>query len=239
MLMREDECSAQDNRDWLLGHFAALLHAQEPESVLDVGCGNGLLMKACRERGIAAKGIDLPGPGLDALVTDGLDVREGSANALPFESGSMDWVTLRHVPHHLKEPAPAFAEALRVARKGVLLAEPCFDETLASQRNALALDHWEKRQHRRQGMFHADDLDVAALLALMPPGFEGRFDVEVHVSLRLRARSREQFAIDAAELVPDLPGDHVERVALAGLSADLERDGLTWNGSSCLLLTRR
>ena len=105
MSMHAEECSAQDNRDWLLGHFATLLHAQEPRSVLDVGCGNGLLMKACLERGVATTGIDLPGPGLDALGADGLDVREGTAAALPFEDGSVDWVTLRHVPHHLEQPA--------------------------------------------------------------------------------------------------------------------------------------
>lgn len=229
---------AQENHEWLLGQFLELLLAQNPASVLDVGCGAGGLLKRCLARGVPATGIDRPGERLDALMAEGLDVREGSAYDLGVQEGSVDWILMRHIPHHLEDPARAFAEALRVAARGVLIAEPCFDESLPCQLSAVALDVWEKAQHRRRGMVHDEVLDLGALLAALPADFAATHRVQVHLHHRLRSRSVEAFAASARELLTDLPDAGAEERRLEQLLERLHRDGLSWNGSRCLLLTR-
>jgi len=233
------ELEASENHEWLLGEFVRLLLRQRPDSVLDVGCGAGLLLKACHRNGIETIGVDQPGPRLDALREEGFDVREGTAYSLAFEDRSVDWVTMRHVPHHLEDPARAFAEALRVSREGLIVAEPYFDPSLPSQRTAIALDRWEKGQHRRRGMYHAEVIDLGPLLDLMPEGYESRFRIETQRSLRLRRRSIADFQRDAEALLADLPESRTERDSLAGLLVELEESGLTWNGSLCVCLRRR
>ncbi len=233
------EVEGQENHEWLLERFLDLLVRAEPASVLDVGCGSGKLMKRCLERGIQTSGIDQGSPTLEALKQEGLDVRVGSAYELPLQDRSVDWVLLRHVPHHLADPNRAFAEALRVARKGVLIAEPCFDGSLACQRSAVALDVWEKAQHRRGGMIHDEVIDLGGLLAALPAGYQDAFEAEVHIHRRLRSRSVEAFQSTALGLLEDLQNPDAERRTLELLLQRLRRDGLSWNGSMCLMLTRR
>ncbi|MFT6363656.1 MAG: 2-polyprenyl-3-methyl-5-hydroxy-6-metoxy-1,4-benzoquinol methylase, partial [Planctomycetota bacterium] len=60
-------CTARENHEWLIGEYLDRLAAQEPASVVDVGCGSGMLLKACRQRGIRATGIDAEGPNLEEL----------------------------------------------------------------------------------------------------------------------------------------------------------------------------
>ncbi len=233
------DLDARANHEFLLGEFLHLLFRCAPESVLDVGCGTGQLLDACAQRGIHAFGLDQPGPRLDELIERGIDAREGTAYTLPFEDRSVDWVTMRHIPHHLEHPARAFAEALRVARHGVLIAEPHFDTSLPSQRGAFALDRWEKRLDREGGMFHAEVLDLGALLAALPSDVDAEWEVEAQRSLRLRARSIADFASRAEERVASLQDADAERATLAALVVELETLGLTWNGSLCVSVRRR
>ena len=100
--MTRTDFTQEESHQGLLEGFVELLLAQEPRSVLDVGCGGGGLMRACLARGLAVTGIDRRGERFDrleALAAEGLDVHAGSAYDLPFEGGAFDWVTLRHVPH--------------------------------------------------------------------------------------------------------------------------------------------
>jgi SAM-dependent methyltransferase len=227
----------QVNHLWLLQHFVDLLESFKPQSVLDVGCGAGGLLKACSAAGITVQGLDQGSPRLDALVAEGFDVIEGSAYELPLEADSVDWVTLRHVPHHLDKPELALAEALRVSRCGVLCAEPCFDESLACQRSAVALDVWEKQQHRREGMYHAEVLSLGELLALLPQSAANSIKVQVHTHFHPRGRDVTAFEVIARQLVESLPAEHEHQVALNQLLPELHRTGLSWNGSMCLVLT--
>lgn len=232
-------CTARENHEWLIGEYLDRLAKQKPTKVLDVGCGSGMLLKACQERGITAAGIDGAGPNLDALREAGFEVSEGSAYSMPFGDRCVDWISLRHVPHHLEDPRRAFAELLRVADRGVILAEPHFDLSELSQAGAESLDVWEKRQHRRRGMVHDEVYDLGALLQMMPEGYEGDFHVEAHRTLRLRGREVAKFATEAGELLAELDPEHEECLALKGLIRDLEQTGLTWNGSLLVVLTRR
>jgi SAM-dependent methyltransferase len=239
MNLNLEECSAADNHLWLIEEFVTVLAAYQPKSVLDVGCGAGMLLKTCKARGMNVSGVDQPGPRLAELKADGFYVQEGSAYELPMEPGSVDWITLRHVPHHLKDPARAFRELLRVARCGVLLAEPTYDARVPSQQCSGRADSWEKRQHRRGGMYHAESYDLAGLLDLMPEGYETEFSIEVRETLRLRSASLEDFRRRADSLTAELPSDDPECTAKEALLAEAGETGLSWNGSLLLTLVRR
>ncbi len=225
-----------DNHDWLFERFLDELWKQDARHVLDVGCGGGRLLAVARERGISATGVDQEGPRLAALRADGFSVLDGRAEELPFPNDAYDWVTLRHVPHHLEDPARGLAEALRVARIGVLVAEPWFDPAIASQAAALEYDRFEKRQHRRAGRVHGESLRLTDLLGLIPGALSESLEVEAHQWLRLRARDAGAALEEARALVVDLAADDPEHDALARLASRVAEDGLSWNGSvACVL----
>lgn len=229
--------AAEENARWLKRRYQAFLFEAEPRSILDVGCGAGDLLREAARRDVSATGLDAAGPRLDACRADGLTVTEGSAYDLPFDDESFDWVAMRHVPHHLEDPARAFAEALRVARSGFLVAEPWFDTTLASQRAAIHLDVWEKTQHRRRGMYHSEVHELDALLAFANASDAWTVEVERH--LWLHDRSIPEFEREARELLNELPEDAEQASELDRLLDRLRADALTWNGSLCLRWRRR
>lgn len=233
------ESEGEENHQWLLAEFCELLARQAPESVLDVGCGSGNLMRAMRGRGLSVRGLDQASERLDALGAEGFEVHAGSAYELPFYDRSVDWLAMRHVPHHLEDPARAFREALRVADRGLLIAEPHFDASLPCQRGAQALDVWEKRQHRRRGMHHDEVYDLGALLQLLPPEVETQYELHVTRHFRPRARALAPFAEASASLLDDVPTGDAEHQAREDLLAQLKESGLSWNGSLCLSLRRR
>lgn len=229
--------SAVENYSHLRERFADRLLAQHPASVLDVGCGDGALMLRCQAAGVPAIGIEATSGALAELRARGLEVLHGIAEALPLADGACDWVTLRHVPHHLTDPAAAVADALRVCRTGVLVAEPWFDPRVPSQRTALEADRWLKRQHRRQGMVHEEALDTEALLATLPA--YPTLDVEVDIALRLRSRAAQDLVDEAAPLLAALPIGDADHAAFAELMATIERDGLSWNGTLIVAVRQR
>ena len=238
--MSPTEITQEESHVGLLAGFVELLLDQSPRTVLDVGCGSGGLLRACAERGLVVAGVDRPGDRFDrleALAGEGFAVHAGSAYDLPFADGAFDWVTLRHVPHHLERPAEAIAEALRVAGTGLLVGEPCFDERVPGQAAAHALDVWEKRQHRRGGMYHDEVHTEAALRAMLRDGL-GPVQVDAVTIPPVGMRSVPSFLESARALLARLPEDATEAAALDALVEQLERDGLAWNGTVCVLVRK-
>jgi ubiquinone/menaquinone biosynthesis C-methylase UbiE len=92
--------------------------------LLEVGCGTGLLLARLAQVARSAKGIDLS-PGMLARASArGLDVRQGSAGALPFPDHTFDVTCSFKVLAHVPAIEQALAEMARVTRPdGVMLAE--------------------------------------------------------------------------------------------------------------------
>jgi len=222
----------EENTEFNRSEFFARLTALKPSSVLDVGCGSGDILRRCKLAGIEATGVE-PSPDLE--LTRGLHVIDSEAETLPFDDASFDWVTMRFVPHHLREPALAFAEAIRVCRSGFLVAEPWFDTSLASQRTSLALDEWVKRQHRRGGMVHESVLSADELIRALP---SREFELQVDTSMRVRSWPLDHVEEEVRAHLAALPAEHADRSGFADLRSDIERDGITWNGSVFVIVRR-
>lgn len=210
--------------------FERALRQTKPASVLDIGCGSGALVQALSQDGIPAFGIERQPS--DSARARGRALA-ADAEQLPFPDGSFDWVVMRHVPHHLKRPAAAFAEAWRVCKSGLLLAEPWYDTEIPSQRQALEIDRWLKHKDRRRGMFHADILSATDLIALLPQ--EAKCQVQTLAPLHpyLEATLERELS-QAAGPIPLRPEEQAQRTRFLHAA----RTGtVTMNGT--LILTAR
>lgn len=94
------------------------------ETLLDVGCGTGVVARAAHRRGVRATGVDL-NEGMLAVarrVGPGVDWRRGAVEDLPFADGSFDRATAAFLLMFLPDPGAALAEVRRVLAPGGTVA---------------------------------------------------------------------------------------------------------------------
>ncbi len=101
-----------------------------PESVLDVGCGEGVLTSEWADRldGGRIVGIDLDDPKLRAEWEKrrraNLEYRAEEASSLSFDDDEFDVATAIEVLEHVPEPEATLAEMARVAARYLLVSVP-------------------------------------------------------------------------------------------------------------------
>jgi SAM-dependent methyltransferase len=128
---------AADAYDRFMGRYslelspqlADLAGVQEGQRVLDVGCGPGALIAELVERGADVSGVD-PSPQFVAAVRErypGVDVRQASAEQLPFEDGSFDAALAQLVVHFMADPVRGISEMARVTRADGVVAASVWD----------------------------------------------------------------------------------------------------------------
>lgn len=90
-----------------------------PESVLDVGCGEGELAERIqKELGATVVAIDQSARMVEISRGRGVDARVGNAQRLPFGDGDFDVVLAAWVLHHVQGLPETIAELRRVLRPG-------------------------------------------------------------------------------------------------------------------------
>jgi 2-polyprenyl-3-methyl-5-hydroxy-6-metoxy-1,4-benzoquinol methylase len=101
-----------------------------PESVLDVGCGEGVLTVQWADRLGDGRvvGIDLDDPKLrsewEKRARPNLEFRAEEATSLSFADDEFDMATAIEVLEHVPEPEATLAEMARVARRWLLVSVP-------------------------------------------------------------------------------------------------------------------
>src|SRR5688572_13244692 len=145
--------------------FRSEIAALKPESLCDVGCGAGTLLSYARSLGIAAAGIEPDPAKIAESRAQGLDVRAATAEALPFPDAAFDLVTFENSLHHVTGIGRALAEAMRVARRAVVIVDPWFDLSIPSQAVGDRYERWMKALDRMTGMVHWDPIPAGEIIA--------------------------------------------------------------------------
>jgi 2-polyprenyl-3-methyl-5-hydroxy-6-metoxy-1,4-benzoquinol methylase len=148
-----------------------------PRSLLDVGCGEGMLTHGWARRLGDGRvvGIDLDDPHLHAewerRRAPNLEYRVMKAEHLPFADGEFDLATAIEVLEHVPDPEHTVAEMARVASRHLLVSvprEPLW-RALNVARGAYLKDlgntpghvnHWSKRGFVRMLERHGDVLEA-------------------------------------------------------------------------------
>jgi 2-polyprenyl-3-methyl-5-hydroxy-6-metoxy-1,4-benzoquinol methylase len=168
----------------LIDNFYATLFRQvgklRPESILDVGCGEGFTLQKLMDRGIGKRleGIEY----LDRAIEIGnkihpeLTLKQGNIYDLPYKDNEFDLVLCTEVLEHLEEPEKALKELKRVAKRYCIISvpnEPLFmlgnflrGKNLARWGNDIEhIQHWTSNQMKK---FVGRELKITSVLRPLP-----------------------------------------------------------------------
>jgi len=111
-------------------------------TLLDVGCGHGLLLDEARRRGWTVRGLELSASGrAHATEVLGLDVADATLESLdPQRDGDLDAIVLADVLEHFDDPVGAVRAAAALLRPGGVLCVVTPDP--ASRTARLAGERW-------------------------------------------------------------------------------------------------
>jgi 2-polyprenyl-3-methyl-5-hydroxy-6-metoxy-1,4-benzoquinol methylase len=108
----------------------ALLERARPSSIVDVGCGEGVLTErwAASLEGARVVGIDLDDPKLraewDRRSRANLRFIAGSGDRLPFGDAEFEAATAMEVLEHVPDPEAVLTEMARVSSRWILVSVP-------------------------------------------------------------------------------------------------------------------
>jgi 2-polyprenyl-3-methyl-5-hydroxy-6-metoxy-1,4-benzoquinol methylase len=98
------------------------LEARGRGRLLDVGAGNGWLVRNMNSLGWQAEGVDFDPLSVEKARSEGLKMHLGSLLEQRFGDSSFDAVTMSHIIEHVHDPGAWLAEAHRILRPGGRLA---------------------------------------------------------------------------------------------------------------------
>ena len=143
-----------DATDSYRERFFESLIAMQPASVLDVGCGDGELLRRLTGHVARLSGVDTDTARVNVAHRSGLNVIRADALQLPFDDEEFDFVVGQYTAHHMRAAMPATAEALRVARRGAMMLDVWYDRSMPAQKNSARFDDWSKRIDGDNGEIH-------------------------------------------------------------------------------------
>jgi SAM-dependent methyltransferase len=152
------------------GTLEQLFFQADPQSLLDVGCGEGVLthqwaQQLGEERRVV--GIDLDDPALHAewakRTAPNLSYRVMKAENLPFADDEFDTATAIEVLEHVPDPEHTVAEMARVAQRWLLVSVP--REPLWRALNVARGAYWKDLGNTPGHVNHWSKRSLVALLS--------------------------------------------------------------------------
>lgn len=171
--------------------------AGQPFRILDVGCGTGANLEMLLQFG-EAEGVDISPDALSFCRARGLEsVKQGAAEALPYEHNSFDLLTGLDVVEHLDDDVAGLKEMARVIRPGghALLFVPAFmflwgvQDDISNHRRRYTLA--ELKRVVREAGFEMERASYVNI-SFFAPIFFGRLLMR---TLRLRPESENNLTI--------------------------------------------
>jgi SAM-dependent methyltransferase len=109
--------------------FVAFAGVGVGDKVLDVGCGPGALTAHLLSIGAEVAAIDPSPPFIDAIRQrcPDVDVRQGSAEELPYGTASFNVALAQLVVHFMTDPVIGIRQMARVTRRGGVVAACVWD----------------------------------------------------------------------------------------------------------------
>ncbi len=127
-----------------------------PETILDVGAGEGFTLQKLKDRGIGKRleGIEYLDEAIEIAkkLHTTITIKKGNIYTLPYGNNSFDVVICTEVLEHLDDPEKGLSELVRVTKRSCVLSvpnEPLFTiQRFFRGKNLLQLgDHPEHIQH--------------------------------------------------------------------------------------------
>ena len=134
--MKKSSVKEFENKRWREGdqafvfrHAKALEMVEKGQKVLDIACGDGLLLSALSQKGVRASGVDISEEGVKKCREKGLNasVVDVATENLPFADGTFDTVVMLDVLEHVYAPETLLQEAVRVSKKYIIISVPNFN----------------------------------------------------------------------------------------------------------------
>ena len=115
-----------------------------PAKVIDLGCGNGALIRLLQEHGYSACGVDPDPNAIEFGARCGVEIFQGTAEALPstLGPGEFDVAIMSHSLEHCHDPQRALANAFDLLRPGGMFVVEVPNNSAAGFVEFGPLWHW-------------------------------------------------------------------------------------------------
>ena len=102
------------------------------KTAADIGCGTGFITEGLLDKGLKVIAVDQSPAMLDeirsVMGSPSLECRQGEAESLPLDQGSVDYAFANMFLHHVESPPVAIREMVRILRPGGVLVITDMDE---------------------------------------------------------------------------------------------------------------
>lgn len=125
----EDKRWKEGDQAPVFRHIQTIDLVSSGQKVLDIGCGDGYLLEALRQKGALVSGIDISEEGARKCRQKGIEVAVAdiSLEKAPFQDKTFDTVILLDILEHVYDPDPLLEKAIRLSKKHIIISVPNFN----------------------------------------------------------------------------------------------------------------